>query len=303
MEEPRALQSADLDRVLPLLLGTASQGSPAEADQVAGFREYLTQSQVQWRGWYSGQRTAPRAVFLSVLIPGATAIVMLPAPGRRGIEHAEQQQLTTAALELLRPDRLHYAQALVEPDVDAQRGLLQRVGFTPLAPLVYLERNVLYPWTDPPAPHEAEWVSYSAETRAAFADTLERTYHGSQDCPELTGLRSIDDILAGHQASGEFDPQLWELARINERIAGCILLARLHHESVAEIVYVGVVPEFRRRAVGALLLRRALSLCRARRIARLTVVADGRNEPARRLYEQFALRVVTRRDAFLYRWH
>src|SRR5947208_3050183 len=43
----------------------------------------------------------------------------------------------------------------------------------------------------------------------AFAATLERTYASTLDCPELNGKRSVDEIIAGHQAEGHFNPERW----------------------------------------------------------------------------------------------
>ena len=68
-----------------------------------------------------------------------------------------------------------------------------------------------------------------------------------------------------------------------------------------EIVYVGVVPEFRRRGLAKLLLRQALHVARRSGARRVTVVVDGRNTPARRLYDAFAFAQATQRDAYLHR--
>ena len=46
---------------------------------------------------------------------------------------------------------------------------------------------------------------------ALFAETILQTYRDSLDCPGLNGVRQIEDIIAGHKASGEFDPALWFL--------------------------------------------------------------------------------------------
>jgi ribosomal protein S18 acetylase RimI-like enzyme len=129
------------------------------------------------------------------------------------------------------------------------------------------------------------------------------TYNDSLDCPELTGLRPIEDILAGHRAAGQFDPRLWELFLVDDEPAGCLLLAPLHTAPSLEVVYMGVVPEHRGRGVGDALLRRALQQCREHGARLLTLAVDGRNAPAKRLYERFGLKTVARRDAYLYRWH
>jgi ribosomal protein S18 acetylase RimI-like enzyme len=74
------------------------------------------------------------------------------------------------------------------------------------------------------------------------------------------------------------------------------------HGPVLELVYMGVMPAWRRRGVGTLLLRRALARCREVGAKEITVVVDVRNTPARRLYERFAFTTVAQREAHLYRW-
>ena len=64
----------------------------------------------------------------------------------------------------------------------------------------------------------------------------------------------------------------------------------------------GVHPAFRRQGLGRILLRRTLQQARRMNCRRLTVVVDGRNTVARRLYARFLLALVAQREAWLYRW-
>ena len=302
MASLETLLPSELDGALPLLLGSAVAGRLADPGQVAAFREYLAESTLGWEGWRCGAAEMPSALFLAVLLAGRTTIIITPAPGLPGIVPDDQWQVTVEGLARLRERSLHYAQALLEPGATGQRELLMRAGFRPLAPLTYLERDALYPWVDPPARDEAEWVHYDARTHADFARVIPETYRDSRDCPELSGLRPIDDVLRAHQAAGRFDPRLWEVARVAGQDAACLLLTRLARDTVLDVVYMGVVPAWRRRGVGALLLRRALAQCRARNARRLTVVVDERNAPAARLYERFGFVRAAQREAYLYRW-
>jgi ribosomal protein S18 acetylase RimI-like enzyme len=125
------------------------------------------------------------------------------------------------------------------------------------------------------------------------------TYDGTLDCPELAGRRTAEEILAAHRASGVFDPSQWELVELDGYDAGCVLLQRVPGHDALEIAYMGVVPKSRGRGVGADLLRRALAKTRASGCARLKVVVDARNAPARGLYERFGFRAIARREAYL----
>ena len=262
----------------------------------------MTQAGVEWEAWRCGTAHSPTGLFLALLLPGSAAVVMVPDPDERSIDRDDAQRVIRAGLSHLQPRGLHYAQGLVEPHALAQAALLEEVGFRHLAPLAYLERSASYPWVDPPRDSEAEWVPYGPATHARFADMVQATYEDSLDCPELAGLRPIHDVLAAHKASGLFDPDLWELAQIDGEPAACLLLSRLVQVPALEVVYMGVIPSWRGRGVGGLLLRRGLQRCRERKAGRLTLVVDDRNGPAKALYNRLGFEPVTHRDAWLYRW-
>ncbi len=292
----------ELPDVLRVLLAAPGADRPADSTAPRGFLQYLARPSIQWEGLRAGTNAAPRGLFIAVLLPGATAIVLVATPGELGIERDAQYAVTRAGLARMAGRRLHFAQAILLPEALRQRLLLTETGFGPLARLVYLERDARYPWADPPNIEPSAWIHYAPDTHAEFAQTLHATYERSLDCPALTNLRPIPDVIAGHQAAGEFDPRLWELLRVEGRSAACLLLARLTALHSVELVYMGVRPEYRGRGLGTLLLRRALQHCRAVGAARLTLAVDDHNEPAKRLYALFGLQPVARRDAYLYRW-
>jgi mycothiol synthase len=302
METVNPLQPEDLSDALELLLAVPGSKHRASEAAVRGFLTYLERGALRWEGLGCRSRGTFTGLSLSLLIPGATAIVMIPTPGELGISPATQTRVAAAGLDRLRAFRLHYVQALLWPDARAQQDLLSRLGFAALAPLLYLARDVTYPWVEPPNPTDGAWIPFGTQTRAEFARVLTESYVDSLDCPELTGLRPIDDVIAAHQSSGQFDPALWELLDIGGQPAGCVLLARLPDAGALDLVYMGVVPRFRRRGVGALLVRRAFQRCRESRARRLSVVVDQRNAPALRLYERYGLRPAARRAAYWFRW-
>ncbi len=292
----------ELDALLVHLLATPGSPRLACAAQVEGMRAYLATEGMRWQGLRCGPLDAPHGLFFAVLLPGATAIVMIPPPGEHSNRLAAQRVITRRGLDDLRGCLLHYAQALLEPEAQPRRDLLLAAGFTHLAPLCYLERATRYPWVDPPASDKLAWLQYTEERHGLFAEVVAATYRDSLDCPELTPLRSVEDALASHRASGRFVPPLWQVLERDGRPAGCVLCSLHHPGELLEIVYMGVVPALRRQGVGALLLRKAFALSREAGARRVTVVVDGRNTPAQRLYERFAFGVVGQRDAYLYHY-
>lgn len=292
----------ELPATLAIALSVTGSGRPADPQHVRSFVDYLDSCSIPWRGIRMERSGKVTGVAFALLPPGRTAILMFPAPGELGTLADDQLGAMQALLGELRDQRLHYAQALVEPGVSAKSRLLERIGFWHLAELNYKERDASFPWVEPPTCEDASWISYTAETHAEFSATIEATYADSGDCPRLNGLRPIEDVIASHRATGKFDPALWQLARAADGNVGCLLLSRLTHGPLVELVYMGVMPAFRRRRFGSILLRRALELCRQARVGKLTLVVDASNEAAARLYERFDFQQVTARDAYLYQW-
>ena len=50
--------------------------------------------------------------------------------------------------------------------------------------------------------------TYQPENHALFAAAIQESYRDTLDCPALSGLRDIEDVIAGHQSVGTFDPAL-----------------------------------------------------------------------------------------------
>ena len=128
------------------------------------------------------------------------------------------------------------------------------------------------------------------------------SYQQTLDCPALSGLRDVDDVIAGHQAVGIFDPQLWSVVVENGRplwlpAAGGGTAAR-----ALELVYLGLSPEKARgRGFGAkasLMEPRAGGHAARRHFAVMSLAVDEKNVPALALYRRCGYRRV-RRAAWL----
>lgn len=254
-------------------------------------------------------KQAPRAIAICVglVLPGKAGLMMLPGNLVRSefVEQAYGAAVEAVCRDLARRGA-RFAQGVLEPEDRAGPQILARGGFERITSLMYLARSVRYPWVDPPQRTDLDWVTYGNEERGAFESTLAQTYVASADFPELTALRGAADALEAHRATGEFDPQLWNLCRIAGQDVGCVLLNRHADGETLELVYVGVADSARGVGLGRELLRRVLELARQFRMRRIVVAVDKRNEIALRLYrsmgfEDFAsrevrLRVLARLD-------
>lgn len=292
------LEKAELPTALAHLLAPAGAGHLAQPRQVRAFERHMLATGATCLAWAIGQGRVWTGVCAAALLPGRTALLLCGRPGEHDLTPADCLRAGQAAMRHLESLGLHYVQALCEPDAITLSALLARLELPKLTRLLYLERDPRYPWLPPPAPHEAAWEPFSDSNADRFAALVHETYRDSLDCPELNGLRPIADVLAAHRAAGRFDPQLWQLARVNERDCGVLLLATLPEGRIAEVSYMGVHAEARRRGVARILLRRAFELCSLAKIHRVTLVVDERNEPARALYSAMGFRQLTQRDAY-----
>lgn len=188
-------------------------------------------------------------------------------------------------------------QAIVEPADVRTTNLLQSAGFAHAADLQYLE---WFP-TDlevRPAPG-LTLEKYSARLNSRMKDLIGRTYVGSLDCPILDKMRSLDDVLDGYRATGDFDPNMWKIISAEGQDIGAILLAPYTRLRQIELMYMGVVPERRGHGYGEALLKCAQSITVERRAEKLLLAVDAENSPARKLYQRAGFREWSERRVFV----
>lgn len=120
-----------------------------------------------------------------------------------------------------------------------------------------------------------------------LAQVVDQTYQGTLDVPELNGVRSTSATLEGYASAGwqcgrERD---WWLVRHESTSIGCLLICR-HSKSLAELLYIGLIPEYRGRGLSKPVLEFLIDWGRTQGIKRILLAADARNEPALRLYQR-----------------
>ena len=248
-------------------------------------------------GAYEGDRLV--AAVLGLVCEGASALVLLSSE----LEKPEVYQGTLAALRRLVEASgrrsIGLLEALTAPEAETQGSVLREGGFRLLTRLRYLRRaTALVPDTIRDSP-DLEWVPFSPAVQPLFERTLELTYAQTHDCPELSGIRSTSDVLAGHRATGVFDPALWWVATRDREPVGVLLLSRLPSHAALEIVYMGVAQPVRGQGVAHALLRRAVDAAGHDSDKELTLAVDERNAPARRLYARWGFAEFGRRDAWI----
>ncbi|GAH87656.1 unnamed protein product, partial [marine sediment metagenome] len=190
-----------------------------------------------------------------------------------------------------------FIQAVVEPEGRSPLArAIARAGMERLAVLAYLRRKVTAADARTARPKGIVWKRWTPWRRRKFARTIARTYEESLDCPAMAGLRTADDALATHRATGVFRAGAWHLALEAREAVGVVLVNAL--EGRGDLVYLGVVPEARGRGIGRALVAEAIRDTARMGLVALGVAVDTQNGPAWRLYARAGFKEVRRRLVF-----
>ncbi len=293
-----------------LMAGPECQGrsvADAVAARMQGFLEYCHLAQVDlMRQVMVLQDGRMAATCLWVLSKGRTAAMYIPDL----MEFPEAARAATEAIKMASEDAKQagasMAQVMLAASDVVAPNTLKLAGYDFLARLAYLERGRhWFGWPRRGAsavlPVGIDWQNWTPAAKALFEDVITRTYIDTADCPKLAGVRRIADVLAGHQAVGQFDPGLWMVLRQNGSPVGALLMARVPERSALEIVYLGVTPEWRGRGCGRLLLNKALAEHAQSGLNHLSLAVDEANRPAGRLYMSAGFENIGERQVFFRR--
>ncbi len=241
---------------------------------------------------------ALRGALVCVPLAGASGLVWPPqVVGADG--DIVEDGLVRAALAWLRCRGAKLGQALLLPSEAHLAGPLERNGFRRVTRLVYLKHPLEGPGEDAPPALALTYETYTPANRDAFHDTLLRSYEYTLDCPEMDGVRTVEDIVAGLKGQGGFDPERWWLALADGRPVGVLVATAVEEWDGWDVAYVGVVPEARGQGVGRALTGRLLRAAREAGAAQVTLAVDERNTPARGLYTRLGFEPFDERDVYL----
>lgn len=234
--------------------------------------------------------------------PGASSLLWPPqvvpgSPDAADIEDA----LVRQASDWLRQRGARLAQTLLPADEVHLAAPLLRNGFVHVTCLWYMRHDLELSAALLATPERLTYCPYSRDP-ARFQETLPRTYMNSRDCPEVTGVRTVEEIVAGHQAQGVHAAARWWLALAADHPIGVLLLTEMPEWNGWDISYVGVVPEARRHGWGHELIRKAIVETRLTEATQLTLSVDARNQPAWRLYRRLGFEAYDQREVYLAIW-
>ena len=251
--------------------------------------------------WVVRGRSGLLGAMVCMLVPGASALVWPPQATAADGTEIEDVLLRTA-LTWVKERGAKLAQTLLATSETALSAPIERNGFRHITRLWYLKHDLGFPAELLEPARDLRTCDYTQCDKLLFHKTLLATYEGTRDCPEVNGVRSLDDIITGHQAQGVHDPRRWWLAFKEGRAAGVLILSELPEWQGWDISYLGVVPQARRQGIGRDLTRKAIREAQTAGASQLTLSVDQRNRPAWHLYRALGFEVFDEREVYLAIW-
>jgi ribosomal protein S18 acetylase RimI-like enzyme len=302
----RPVQPGEVRAALRLIL--SNHGRIASEEQVVDFLRFAVHRRLNLNDiWvvesthgFRGDASPFLWAILPVVSPGRTMLLFSPPHPEDPATRAAASELVPEVCRHWAARGVHLAQVLLDPADEPSQRLYEGCSFAMLAELIYLQASGRRTNDRPAETAGLHWRAYTPATHGLFAETIARSYEGSLDCPALNGQRAMEDIIAGHKAAGEFDPNLWGLlCDAHDRPTGVLLLARARQSDVLELVYLGLTPEHRGQGLADLMMSHALHAVRLRGCAFLSLAVDSRNLPALKLYYCHGMQRVCSKLALL----
>ena len=292
-----------------LALAVLLTGLPREEDPaVDQFLQFAREQTLDLGDlWLARHDRRPVAAALLVTGPGSAAMLFhSPIRTRADIDH--HAQLLRTVCQPRETSKLRLIQSLLDPHQRLERQALESASFEALAVLVYMQRAAQPAEgsrpDQPPSPLDPrdpaiQTLHYTAARRDLFARAIQASYEQTLDCPRLLGVRSMDDIIDGHMATGEFNPRLWHVFVKDDEPVGVMLLASLPAKQAVELVYLGVSLPWRGRGLARRMMTLALDVAARAGASSMLLAVDEQNTPALRLYRSLAFRPTARKTAMI----
>ena len=293
------------DLVAACQILAAARPGPLQESGAARYHDLFLSGEFDLAGLFVA-RDRPGQICGAMLVqvlPGALGLAWPPRAFSSTDRRYLEDELTAVACGWLRSQGVKVCQVF---GIGADRedfAALERHGFRYITEVTHLRREINTTQDRfNPVGTPLEFEPFDPNARERIASILLGTYEGSQDCPELTGARTAEELLSGFSGLITPLPRWWFLARHGGEPVGVILFEVGTEPAVLELNYVGLIPDVRGRGWSSWMVRFALGFAAAEGSSAVTLSVDTRNEPARRLYARHGFREYDRRKVYLASW-
>lgn len=197
-------------------------------------------------------------------------------------------QLLESVIEVTREWKGRYISTAVPEDSPRSIQFLERHGFKQARVFFKMRLSDLSRGLEPQFPSGLSLRTFlRGEDEAQFVDVFNRAFADHWDFTPITEL----DVAQWNRRPA-FNSKGCFLLFDGDRLIGFTTViydperAAQTGEAVARIFEMGILPEYRRRGLGFLLLQRAVAYARERGFKALDLVTDAENEASMQLYEK-----------------
>jgi len=182
---------------------------------------------------------------------------------------------------------------------DRSREELQQAGFEYVSDILTLIADEI---TFPMEGDSGRLSFVTGAPDTAFEEMLplfERTFEQTNDFPTLIGFAPAVEVLRSYQTDAGYRPELWFFAQADKENIGCLILTDHPEFGQLELLYLGILPEYRGKKYAYSLVQHAQRT--ARRLGRrmVTVSVDSQNQAALRVYTRCGFRVWNRKELYI----
>lgn len=233
------------------------------------------------------------------VLPGRNANIW-PAFLEPGEPESTCDLLQSALDERLANAGLAMAQAMLPLSAEPSASCLRRNGYVNVVNLLYLVIDAdRIPQEQPKFTLQFQPFH---EDAARLVPLLDATYVGTQDAPDLNGVRDTMDVIEGYKATGRFDPRRWWFVQYQGNDVGCLILAEHPDLKISELIYMGLVPEARGKGLAKEMVRFAQWQAKQIGSQSLLVSVDSANAPAVSVYSRCGFSEIDRRQVWIKRF-
>jgi len=240
---------------------------------------------------------------VSQVLPGAAALLWPPQVRQGGHREADEDRLLQETSNWLRAQGVKLGQSMLDPHEEDFGLSLERNGFAALTRLWVLHHDGNIPVELLANEERLRFVTYSDPWRETFNRVMMESFEATLDCPEINGVRTVDEVLEGHRASGTYSPDRWWLALDGKEPVGVVIATPLTGRPVWELTYLGLIPSGRGRKLGRELVLKVLWEARAAGVSDVELTVDQRNTPAWNVYRRLGFEVIDQRRVYMAIWH
>ena len=237
-------------------------------------------------------------VCLWVPNPGKSAVCYLPPTRFLHDREPQAAACLKMAVGAAQTAGMKMIQGVFDVDESILRRIYRAAGYDQLAVLQFMEHASRWAIPEMQLPGGYHLETYRSSSHELFKQAIGASYEQTLDCPRMSGLRSLDDVIVGHQHVGNFNPELWFVLVHESRGVGVLLLTSNPALQSLDVTYLGLALPHRRLHLGLFFMTQIKKMMRCTGAITSLLAVDEANTPALALYRKAGYRPTQRREVY-----